>query len=236
MKKLICVLMLVVLTATLLSACGEGDSSNQGESNESVASESTSSAERILTRAELITEENRNLIGTTITSTETPEVLSPEEQKTNDTDAGDTYEIPENDVIESASTDAVQPSTITIFIATDGTTPEVIAPNGGCGVFVPASGEKGWYCHEGEDLIFNFEKYESGTGTSSPMVVGYVLNGVMMAGEAQNDLRGSYKVNVSEDGYYAIYFVSATSDYLALKNGQISIINEEAESATTGVE
>ena len=36
MKKLICVLMLVVLTATLLSACGEGDSSNQGESNESV--------------------------------------------------------------------------------------------------------------------------------------------------------------------------------------------------------
>ena len=68
------------------------------------------------------------------------------------------------------------------------------------------------------------------------MVVGYVLNGVMMAGEAQNDLRGSYKVNVSEDGYYAIYFVSATSDYLALKNGQISIINEEAESATTGVE
>ena len=139
-------------------------------------------------------------------------------------------------MIESASTDAVQPSTITIFIATDGTTPEVIAPNGSCGVFVPASGEKGWYCHEGEDLIFNFEKYESGTGTSSPMVVGYVLNGVMMAGEAQNDLRGSYKVNVSEDGYYAIYFVSATSDYLALKNGQISIINEEAESATTGVE
>ena len=236
MKKLICVLTLVVLTATLLSACGEGDSSNQSESNESVSSENTTTGVRILTKAEVITEENRNLIGTTITNTEIPEILIREEQQSNNAEDGDTYELPENDVIERTSADAVLPSTITVFKAIDGTTPEIIAPNNSCGVFVPASGDKGWYCHEGATLIFNFEKYESETGVSSPMVVGYVLDGVMMAGEVQNDLRGSYKVNVGEDGYYAIYFVSATSDYLALRGGQISIVNEETEPVATGEE
>ena len=238
MKKLICVLVLVVLTATLLSACGEGDSSNQSESNESVSSENmlSGSGVRILSKAELLTEENRSLIGTAITSTDSPEVLKPEEQQSNGTEEGGAYEIPENDVIERTSTDTVMPSTITVFEAIDGTTPEIIAPNNSCGAFVPASGEIGWYCHEGEALIFDFEKYESGTSTSSPMVVGYILNGVMMDVEVQNDLQGSYKVNVKEDGYYAIYFVSATSDYLALKSGQISLINEETGTLTTGEE
>ena len=236
MRKLIGVLTIVVLTATLLSACGEGNSSNQSESNESVSSENMISGVRILSKAELITEENRSLIGTAITSTDSPEVLKPEEQQSNGTEEGGAYEIPENDVIERTYTDTVMPSTITVFEATDGITPEVIAPNNSCGIFVPAPGEKGWYCHEGEALIFDFEKYESGTSTSSPMVVGYILNGVMMDGEVQNDLQGSYKVNVKEDGYYAIYFVSATSDYLALKSGQISLINEETGTLTTGEE
>ena len=233
MKKLLYAATLMVLTAALLSACGTGDVS---ESSESLASEGVSLNEKALTQAELITDENRSLIGMVITNPETPEVVVLEEQQSNGNEPENTYMVPENDVITEISADAVLPATISVFVATEGTTPEVIAPNNSCGIFVPAPGEKGWYCHEGEALIFDFEKYESGTSTSSPMVVGYILNGVMMDGEVQNDLQGSYKVNVKEDGYYAIYFVSATSDYLALKSGQISLINEETGTLTTGEE
>lgn len=223
MKKIGMCCFLAVLAASMLSACGDYET---GSTNES-STESTLSVAKELTSAELITDENRHLIGTEIISTYTPEVS--EQENAIGSDENNIQIFPWNDVVSAAADDVTVPSTISVFAATENVTPEVIIPNGSCAVFVPAEGTRGWSCEKGEILQFSFEKYESEVSKEQTMVIGVVDNGTMIAGKAETDSQGAYTYTVNEEGEYAIYIISATSDYLSLKTGQINLI----EAATT---
>ena len=71
--------------------------------------------------------------------------------------------------------------------------------------------------------MYKFEKYATNITKSQSMVVGYILDGVLYQGNVMNDLSGTYQLDIAEAGEYYIYIISATSDYLALKQGEISI-------------
>ncbi len=56
------------------------------------------------------------------------------------------------------------------------------------------------------------------------LVIGYIKDGVMYDGESFGSLSGSYELKVREGGgEYNLYIISATSDYLTLKQGTINL-------------
>ena len=81
----------------------------------------------------------------------------------------------------------------------------------------------GWNCKAGDILTFSFEKYESDVVSNQVLVIGYIKDGVMYDGESFGSLSGSYELKVREGGEYNLYIISATSDYLTLKQGTINL-------------
>lgn len=176
---------------------------------------------QFISGARVINSDNRKLIGTEIKGI-TPIIASSDEQKTKlDLEVAD--KIPDNNIIKEVDNDEiVLPVSITNFKAVDGKTPEVIMTNGSLVLFV--NGDKGgWTCKPGDKLMYKFEKYATNITKSQSMVVGYILDGVLYQGNVMNDLSGTYQLDIAEAGEYYIYIISATSDYLALKQGEISI-------------
>ena len=149
-------LVIVSMVACLLAAC---TATNSDANNSSMSQEASMSKEEALTEAELITDNNRGLIGTVITNTETAEAHSPDYNESNEQGEEATPTIPENTIITDVKENVLIPAAITVFIAEDNTTPEVIMPNGSCAVFAPSVGAKGWICQKGDVLHFAFEKY-----------------------------------------------------------------------------
>ena len=199
-------LVIVSMVACLLAAC---TATNSDANNSSMSQEASMSKGEALTEAELITDNNRGLIGTVITNTETAEAHSPDYNESNEQGEEATPTIPENTIITDVKENVLIPAAITVFIAEDNTTPEVIMPNGSCAVFAPSVGAKGWICQKGDVLHFAFEKV--------------VYNGTMLEGETINDMQGEYVYTADDQGSYAVYVISATSDYLSLKEGEVSI-------------
>lgn len=215
--KTLAVLLGVFMVISFM-ACNTGV---EHDNNESVAEKNTVTNKSTLQRAELITENNRDLVGTVTVSSETPEVFHSEEEEHYDVKEEEQDQIPQNDIIKELDEDVPLPSTITVFSAANGITPEIIFPNGSCAVFVPSDNKKGWTCEKGGRIQFNFEKYPSAVVEKQAMVVGVVLNGKMLSGEIMRDLSGTYVFETDESGDYAIYVLSGTSDYLALKKGRV---------------
>lgn len=213
-------LVIVSMAACILAAC---TATNSDADNSGMSQEAPMSKEEALTAAELITDNNRGLIGTVITNTETVEAHSPDYNESNVQGEEATATIPENTIIIDAKENVLIPAAITVFIAEDNTTPEVIMPNGSCAVFVPSVEAKGWVCQKGEVLHFAFEKYTSEVSNEQPMVVGVVYNGTMLEGKTIKDMQGEYVYTADDQGSYAVYVISATSDYLSLKRGEVSI-------------
>ncbi|MFR6593533.1 hypothetical protein [Catenibacterium sp.] len=102
------------------------------------------------------------------------------------------------------------------------TTPEIIMTNGSMAVFY-LEDYAGWNCKAGDILTFSFEKYESDAVSNQALVIGYIKDGVMYDGESFGSLSGSYELKVREGGEYNLYIISATSDYLTLKQGTINL-------------
>ena len=217
----------------MLSACGpsteDTSSDNAIDSNAAITSETDSSAVNVLTSAELITDENRGLIGTVITNTESAEAYLPGHNENTSQGEGENRTIPENTVINDAEETVLIPDTISVFVAENNTTPEVIMPNGSCAVFIPLEKTEGWFCQKGNMLHFSFEKYDSEVSAGQTMVVGVVYNGTMLEGETFTDAQDEYLYTASEQGNYAIYVISETSDYLSLKKGMVFVKEEPAE-------
>lgn len=101
-------------------------------------------------------------------------------------------------------------------------TPEIIETNGSIGVFTKDDGS-GWKLKKGDSLVFNFDKYQSKVIKEQTAVIGYVVNGKMVEGESFEDLSGSYEITADEPGEYYIYTIDASSEYLAFKEGSISV-------------
>ena len=82
-----------------------------------------------------------------------------------------------NEIVKSFADEVVEPINITNFETTDSVTPEVIVPNGSAAIFSQAGGT-GWVCNDGDELIYQFEKFPSEVGAQT-LVIGYILDGVM---------------------------------------------------------
>lgn len=166
----------------------------------------------------IINEENRKLIGTEV-SGGTPTILPSSEDSKGKNEMIDATSILKD---FSFCDDAIEPTSVTKFPTTGGKTPEVIFTNGACIVFTKEKGE-GWECKPGDTLSFSFEKYPSNVVDDQALIIGCIQNRTFKSGEIFTELSGSYYTEVQEGGEYFIYVISATSDYLAMKEGEITV-------------
>ena len=186
--------------------------------------------------AELVTDENEGLIGKEVIDNSEPEVTHGEES---DIGNAEGRAITESHIIKSVADDnIVLPLSVSEFKVENDTTPEIIMTNGSMAVFY-LEDYAGWNCKAGDILTFSFEKYESDAVSNQALVIGYIKDGVMYDGESFGSLSGSYELKVREGGEYNLYIISATSDYLTLKQGTIILVNREEKSnevsSTAGV-
>lgn len=185
--------------------------------------------------AELVTDENEGLIGKEVIDNSEPEVTHGEES---DIGNAEGRAITESHIIKSVADDnIVLPLSVSEFKVENDTTPEIIMTNGSMAVFY-LEDYAGWNCKAGDILTFSFEKYESDAVSNQALVIGYIKDGVMYDGESFGSLSGSYELKVREGGEYNLYIISATSDYLTLKQGTINLstISDYNEvSSTAGV-
>lgn len=134
-------------------------------------------------------------------------------------------EIPENRIIKEIQINDFSPSSI-IEIITDKddtssySTPEIILVNNSVCVLTKEDGS-GWDLEKGDILEYHFDKYPSSVVDRQTLLIGYVKNNVMYEGEIYRQLSGSYTLDVQEKGEYFLYLLSASSDYLTLKQGEI---------------
>ena len=171
--------------------------------------------------AEIVTRENRSLIGKEINDNSVPEVTYSGERCIKQIDK---TPIDNSNIIKGvANENIVLPSSISEFEVKNEVTPEIIMTNGSMAVFY-VNNYKGWNCKEGDTLTFSFEKYKSETVQKQTFVIGYIRDGIMYEGESMRNIVGSYTLTIKEDGEYNLYIISSTSDYLTIKQG---IINHE---------
>lgn len=170
--------------------------------------------------AELITPENKDLIGKEVIDNIKP-----------GTSLGEGFAVSgihENiievsNVIDSVASDSiVLPDSVSEFQVVNNTVPEIIMTNGSMALFYQNDYE-GWNCKEGDTLLFSFEKYVSEVTPNQTIVVGYICDGVLYDGVAYKDIEDRFELAITESGEYNIYVISATSDYLALKHGLIEV-------------
>lgn len=172
------------------------------------------SANSLLDHATLIDDENDMFVGKEVVD-DTPLTATKGAQAKADV----TSEIESTEIVDSFAEGVIPPANMTEFVAENNITPEVIVPNGSVAIFGKTD-NAGWMCSEGEDLVYQFEKYPSEIGEQT-LVVGYILDGVMYPGEKFLEIKGEYKCEIEQTGEYFIYVINASSDPLALKCGNV---------------
>lgn len=213
--KRILVLSLTLCVSIILLSCSKdilNAPTNINESQNNITN--SGNIEKSINHAEYITDKNRHLIGTEIHESGTG---SQDGIKQNPN------LIPYKNIINSTDDKVFPPSSIDEFTLKEDTdkyiTPEIITINGSMSLFIKTDGG-GIKLNKGQSLMFNFNKYES---RSQTILIGYILNGKMMKGEKFKDLSGSYTITATESGEYHLYIINASSDYVAFKEGNITI-------------
>lgn len=186
-----------------------------------------------LTQIALITEENREWIGkemkgtgVVITDANT-ENIQPDKEEPDKNNIN----IPSNSIFSSVANDQCVPGTTIQEIAlSENKTPEMIIPDGAMGIFSKGN-SCGWTCKSGDSITWKSEKYPLDNPRDQALVVGYIKDGVMHEMQIYADsLSVEYQINIEEDGIYYIYIISASSDPISLKEGEIVIKEGEGQS------
>lgn len=174
--------------------------------------------------AQIVNDENKTLIGKeTIADINDVGIIKPEEPKENIESGNKEYILEDSHIVRSIDSEMVEPLSIDEFQVVDGMTPELIMTNGAAVIFYQDDYE-GWKCDIGDRLIFDFSKYESEVMEEQALVLGYVLDGVMYnSKEVFRKVNGRYELLIENAGEYYIYAISATSDYLTLRKGEIKL-------------
>lgn len=176
--------------------------------------------------AQIVNEENETLIGQEVIVDMSDVITYDPDESEGSTQSGN-IELVQDDshIVKSIDSGMVQPSSIHEFQVIDGMTPEVIMTNGAAVIFYQGNYE-GWKCEIGDKLIFDFSKYESEVVEEQTLVLGYILDGVMYkSSEVFKNINGRYELQIENAGEYYIYAISATSDYLTLRAGEIRLEN-----------
>lgn len=198
--------LLILVLMVLLSSCGKELDTEPKDNS-------------LLSHAELINDKNKSLIGTEVND----DSVLKENKNTSNNES--TTEFPQNTIVKKVANNSIlQPTNITNFESTDNSSPEVIIPNGSAALFTQEN-SKGWKCKVGDKLTYEFKKYKSDVNNEQTMIIGYVLNGELHPGEEVKRLEGTYTLDIKENGDYYIYIINASSDYITLKEGSISIIS-----------
>ena len=176
--------------------------------------------------AQIVNEENKTLIGQeVIVDMDDVVTYNPDESQRSVQSGNKELVLDDSHIVKSIDSGMVQPSSIHEVQVIDGMTPEVIMTNGAAVIFYQGNYE-GWKCEIGDKLIFDFSKYESEVVEEQTLVLGYVLDGVMYkSSEVFKNISGRYELQIENEGEYYIYAISATSDYLTLRAGEIRLEN-----------
>ena len=174
--------------------------------------------------AQIVNDENKTLIGKeTIVDINDVVIVKPEEPKESIESGNKEYVLDDSHIVSSIDSEMVEPLSIDEFQVVDGMTPELIMTNGAAVIFYQDDYE-GWKCDIGDKLIFDFSKYESEVMEEQALVLGYILDGVMYnSKEVFRKVNGRYELLIENAGEYYIYAISATSDYLTLREGEIKL-------------
>lgn len=176
---------------------------------------------------EIVTNENRALIGKEVNDNSVSEVTFHEDYGENVIKQINKNSADGNCIVKGvANKNIILPSSISEFEVKKGVIPEIIMSNGSMAIFYVGD-YKGWECKEGDTLTFSYEKYKSETVHNQTLVIGYIRNGIMYEGECIKDIAGSYTFTIREEGEYNLYIISATSDYLTIKQSTISCDRKE---------
>lgn len=185
----------------------------------------------ILTHSAIVDESNRSLIGTEIVVNnyiiykngtyinEKGEVIDLDKLRK------DQEGIPENRIIKEVEKANETPSSIVEVIVNKAgnnsySTPEIILINNSACILTKEDGS-GWKLGKGDTLEYDFEKYKSNIVAQQNLIIGYIKDGVMYQGENFKELSDNYVLKVQDKGEYYIYLLSASSDYLTLKQGEL---------------
>lgn len=180
-----------------------------------------------MTGASMVNDENRMLIGTEVVD-DGAFVINGEMEEELGTDDVDRVNLKEqliagSHIVNEIDKNMLLPFSIEEIKVIEGVTPEIIMTNGAAVVFYQDD-YNGWQCKAGDKLIFDFSKYESAITEEQTFVIGYVLDGVMYnSSEAFRSMEGRYELQIEKDGEYFVYLISATSDYLTMKEGEIRV-------------
>lgn len=102
--------------------------------------------------------------------------------------------------------------------------PELLLVNNSVCIFTKMGGD-GWDLDSGENIQINFSKYKSEVVNQQNLLIGYIQNGVMRSWNSFKEDEGIYSLTIPQDGTYYFYVLSASSDYLALKESRLSILS-----------
>jgi hypothetical protein len=185
----------------------------------------------ILTHSAVVDDSNRSLIGTEIYSKNyfiyKDGVYTNAQGEVVDLDKLRKAQegIPENRIINEIQIENYSPSSIIEVIIEKAdknsySTPEIILTNNSACILTKEDGS-GWNLEKGDTLEYNFEKYKSRVVPRQNLVIGYVKDGIMYQWESYQELSDSYVLKAQEQGEYFIYLLSASSDYLTLKQGEL---------------
>jgi hypothetical protein len=190
----------------------------------------------LLTHSEVVDDSNRSLIGTEIIDNNY--IIYKNGAYTNA--QGEVIDldklrkaqegIPENRIIKEIQIDNYSPSSIIEVIVDKAgkksySTPEIILVNNSVCILTKEDGS-GWSLEKGDTLEYNFEKYKSSVVARQNLIIGYVKDGVMYQGESYQELIDSHVMKAQEKGEYFLYILSASSDYLTLKQGELVQSNQ----------
>jgi hypothetical protein len=190
----------------------------------------------MLTRSAVVDDSNKSLIGTEIISSnyiiyKNGTYINAEGEVIDLDKLRKAQEgIPENRIIKEVQIDDYSPSSIIEVIVDKAgknsySTPEIILINNSACIFTKEDGS-GWNLEEGDTLEYHFEKYKSRVVDRQNLLIGYVKDGVMYPGESFRQLSDSYVLKAEDKGEYFIYLLSASSDYLTLKKGELVRISK----------
>lgn len=100
--------------------------------------------------------------------------------------------------------------------------PELILVNDSVCILTGEDGQ-GWTLESGDKLVYEFSKMDSQVVEEQNLMIGYVKDGVLYEGEGHWEKKGVYVLSIKESGTYYIYLLSASSDYLSLKQGCVTV-------------
>lgn len=169
---------------------------------------------------QILDENNQKFIGKKITNTDSPinETLNFEELEENLDKV-----LKSSNIVQEIDFENLYPSSfveIEINDSEHNNVPGQLMVNSSISILTK-SNQEGWSLKPGETLEYNFEKYKSEGVSKQTLIIGCIRDGILEEGTAIDSLTGTYIYEAKEKGTYYLYLMSASSDYLALKESTL---------------